>query len=285
MEWTHDLHGGGRTTTPRTGVACAGGSAVTGGLVRLESEDRWPAEITTAHVGMRARLRRSDPGGRRCGGEIRAEGGTCVNEVPGRAAPALSLPDIQRAVETVLPDGVALPATELSGYRGYPIIQWSEGTRSRLKHGPEPMLDRPTLSLWESWPCGVDHQPPAAPLCIVGFASTATWPHAVRAAAELRGFGDTFVVTAKKPNTLRLTEADVACVGVVHVTDTDAQLLVRGHRVPAENHRRTVGTRYWEERLFAHALTTGATAFLPERHRSIFPAISSAPTRRRRPRR
>jgi hypothetical protein len=163
---------------------------------------------------------------------------------------------VERAVRTVLVDGVVLPATELSGFRGYPIIEWSEGLGDRLRRGYGPMLDRPTLSLWESWPTGVVSAPPSPVLRIIGFASTAPWRHALRAAQELRGFGATFVLTATEPSEFRLAEADVAGVYVIRMNSVGEEVLVIGEP-GVEESPRMVAARYWEERLFAHALAAG----------------------------
>ncbi len=79
----------------------------------------------------------------------------------------------------------------------------------------------------------------------------------MRAATELRGFGDTFVVVTHRPSPLRLTEADVAGVHVVMAGETAGEILVRGQRIRREPQQRMVATRYWEERLYAHALRMG----------------------------
>jgi hypothetical protein len=163
---------------------------------------------------------------------------------------------VERAVEVVLAGGSVLPRTELSGFHGYPIVEWSIGVADRLQHGFGPMLDRPTLSLWESWPPGVDSAPPVSPLTIVGFASTASWQYAYRAARELRGFGATLVVTDTKPGPIRLADADISGVYVVTTNSDGAHVLVHG-RPSGGTAPRMVATRYWEERLLAHALATG----------------------------
>ncbi|SKG68561.1 Uncharacterised protein [Mycobacteroides abscessus subsp. bolletii] len=177
---------------------------------------------------------------------------TVSHRVPRAAEPADALA-VAQAVRPIL-GGVVLPFTELSGYRGYPIVQWNTGLNERLRAGLGPMLDRPTLSLWECWPTGSNSAPPAAPLRIVGFASTATWRHAMRATRALRGFGSTIMVCDRRPSPFRLAEADFSSVFVV---TTDGEVLVHG-RSGSEHAPRMVATRYWEERLFAHALAVGA---------------------------
>lgn len=177
---------------------------------------------------------------------------TVAHRVPEAAEPEETV-TVAQAVRPLL-DGVVLPFTELSGFRGYPIVQWNTGLNARLRAGLGPMLDRPTLSLWECWPTGSNSAPPPAPLRIVGFASTATWRHAMRATQALRGFGSTIVVCDRRPSPFRLAEADF---GSVFVVTTDGEVLVHG-RSGDEHAPRMVATRYWEERLFAHALAVGA---------------------------
>ncbi|MFL0243229.1 hypothetical protein ACJH6J_27870 [Mycobacterium sp. SMC-18] len=167
---------------------------------------------------------------------------------------------VERAVASIVGTVVALPVTELSGCRGYPLIRWSAALDDRLAGGVGPVLDRPTLSRWES-ATGAGGAPPA-PLQIVGVASSAPWRQAVTAARQLRGFGAGCVLTGKRPATIRLSEADYAGVGVVYVGQHgDPEVLVRGdhdtRRAP-----RIVATRYWEERLLAHALAVGCVRLL-----------------------
>ncbi|WP_319446118.1 MULTISPECIES: hypothetical protein [unclassified Mycobacterium] len=165
---------------------------------------------------------------------------------------------VERAVRTVRASAVVLPATDLSGFHGFPLIEWSAGLADRLRGGAGPMLDRATLSLWESWPSGVECAPPPAPLRILGFASTASWRHAVRATRALRGFGAGCVLTTTRPSVIRLSEADFAGVYVIQVSHDGAnEVLVHG-RGGIESASRMVATRYWEERLLAHALRVGA---------------------------
>lgn len=165
---------------------------------------------------------------------------------------------VERAVRTVVASAVALPATELSGFRGYPLIEWTDGLAIRMLSGIGPMLDRATLSLWESWPSGVESAPPPAPLRIVGFASTASWRSALRASSGLRGFGVSCVVTTTRPSAIKLAEADLAGVYVIYMEASGgAELLVHGSRGGRERPR-MVATRFWEERLLAHALRVGA---------------------------
>jgi hypothetical protein len=170
---------------------------------------------------------------------------------------------VERAASSVVGPVVALPATELSGFRGHPLIRWLPQLRGRLDDGPGPMLDRPTLSLWES--AGCLYEAPASPLEIVGFVSTAPWRRALRAAGELRGFGAGCVLTATRPAGIKLLEADFAGVYVIHVDATGAaEVLVRGRRAPSRQPR-MVATRYWEERLFAVALSAGCVRPPPAR--------------------
>lgn len=164
---------------------------------------------------------------------------------------------VERAVREVVGSAVVLPLTELSAFRGYPLIEWTDGLDERLRSATGPMLDRATLALWESWPSGVYCAPPPAPLRILGFASTASWPHALRACRELRGFGYTCVVTTTRPSSIRLAEADLGGVYVVEVSIDSERMLVRG-RPGGHAEPRMVATRYWEERLFAHGMRVGA---------------------------
>lgn len=163
---------------------------------------------------------------------------------------------VQRVVRTLVGPVVVLPATQLSGFHGFPLIAWSDGVADRVGSGIGPMLDRPTLSLWESWPSGMRSSPPPSPLRILGFASTASWRWALRATRELRGFGVTCVLSSKRPSAIALAEADVAGVYVVRVGEEVDEVLVHG-RPPATAGPRMVATRYWEERLLAHALRVG----------------------------
>ena len=59
----------------------------------------------------------------------------------------------------------------------------------------------------------------------------------------------------RRPTALSLTAADLADVSVVHTSHAGEELLVRGSKVA--DPPRIVAVRYWEERLFAHALATG----------------------------
>lgn len=165
----------------------------------------------------------------------------------------LTAQDVARATTSVV-QGVVLPFTELSGFRGYPVVRWNASLAVRLESNTGPVLDRPTLSLWECWPAGMRSTPPPSPLRIVGFVSTATWPHSIRATRELRGFGSTVIVCHRSPSLFRLSEADFSAVSVVTV---GGDVLVRGRPGDARTPR-MVATRYWEERLFAHALMVGA---------------------------
>jgi hypothetical protein len=164
---------------------------------------------------------------------------------------------VERAVHVVAGPAVVLPPTELSGFRGYPLVEWTDGLEERLRTRTGPVLDRATLTLWESWPSGVDCAPPPAPLRILGFASTASWRHALRACRELRGFGPTCVVTGTRPSRIRLAEADLCGVFVIEVFTDGEQVLVHG-RPGGQTGQRMVATRYWEERLFGHAMRVGA---------------------------
>jgi hypothetical protein len=173
---------------------------------------------------------------------------------------------VERAVLSIVGPVVALPLTELSGFGGYPLIRWSETLSDRLANGHGPMLDRPTLSLWES-PSGTAGAPPA-PLTIVGFASAGCWPHALRAARQLRGFGAGCVLTSTRPSTIKLLEADYAGVHVIRLhPQGSAEVLVSGSR-GALRPPRMVATRYWEERLLAHALTLGFLTLPPSMAKS-----------------
>lgn len=163
---------------------------------------------------------------------------------------------VKRAVGDLIGTVWVLPATELSGFRGYPLIRWSEALGDRLAHGAGPVLDRPTLARWES-AARIDCTP-SAPLQILGFVSTSPWRQAIRAARQLRGFGVGCVLTATRPSTIRLSEADYAGVYVIHVDpEGTAEVLVHGVRGDRRAPR-MVATRYWEERLLAHALATGS---------------------------
>jgi len=176
---------------------------------------------------------------------------------------------LERAVGGIVGPVIALPVTELSGFRGHPLIRWSAALSDRLADGPGPILDRPTLSLWESAACS--HGAPPAPLQIVGFVSTAPWRHALPAARQLRGFGVGCVLTTTRPSPIKLLEADYAGVHVIHVDPRGAaQVLVHGDHV-AWRQPRMVATRYWEERLLAHALAAGCVR-LPQ------PTVTPEPT-------
>jgi len=154
--------------------------------------------------------------------------------------------------------GQVLPTTQFTRFHGYPVVQWSAALRDRLLMGEGPELDRPTLSLWESWPAELPAPPPAAPLSIVGFVSFAPWRRALIAASEVRGFGAAMVLVSKSPSPMALAEADVADVWVVRSSLADGgRVLVTGRTGPCRTARRTVATRYWEERMLAHAITAG----------------------------
>lgn len=170
------------------------------------------------------------------------------------AGDQINRPCVQRAVDLVGWQGVVLPFTRLFARQGFPVVRWLDGLDERVRHGPGPVLDRPTLSLWELWPSGVSASPPPSPLAVVGFVSTSTWRPAFQAAHALRGGGATMILTAQKPSPWRLCDADASGIHVVcHDKDADA-VLVRGRVGPVASARRMVATRYWEERLFAHAL-------------------------------
>lgn len=188
---------------------------------------------------------------------VRAEAGQIpLFEVP--AVPPAGLVDaaVVTAAELVLDSSVSvLPRTELSGLRGYPVIRWSSTVTERMSSGAGPMLDAQVLELWEMCPAEGAGAPPAAPLSIVGFVATGQWKRALYVASELRGFGETVVLTERRPTALSLTAADLADVSGVHTSHAGEELLVRGSKVT--DPPRIVAVRYWEERLFAHALATG----------------------------
>lgn len=157
------------------------------------------------------------------------------------------------------PGAVALPKTELSGYRGYAVVRWRTGLSERLADDEPPMLDRAALSMWEMLIAAGGHAP-ASPVQIVGFISAAgRWGRSLSAAVALRGFAETIVLTTSRPTTLSLTAADLSSVTVAYAgASGEIEMLVRGRR-HAETPR-TVAVRYWEERLFAHALATGTVS-------------------------
>ena len=167
------------------------------------------------------------------------------------AGPCTPVAGVRHAIRVVFGSGVVLPAAELSGFRGHSVVEWADTLNERLSRGAGPMLERPTLARWESTPAS-GQWVPAPPLRIRGFISTATWRHALRAARELRGFGAGCVVAATRPSLLELAEADLAGVYVIGAA---GGLLVRGRLNPSPP--RMVATRYWEERLLAHALSAG----------------------------
>lgn len=178
-------------------------------------------------------------------------------EIPCSGVPAVPVEDaVVAAAELVIDAGLTvLPRTELSGIHGYPVVRWAAGVTDRLAAGEGPVLDSRTLSLWEFCPTDGPGAPPAAPLSIVGFVATGQWGRALYAASELRGFGETIVLTRRRPKALSLAAADLAGVNVVRTSDAGEELLVRGSKVA--DPPRIVAVRYWEERLFAHALATG----------------------------
>jgi hypothetical protein len=108
----------------------------------------------------------------------------------------------------------------------------------------------------------MDWVPPPAPLQILGFVSTASWPSALRAARDLRGFGVTCVLSATRPSPIKLAEADLAGVYVIRVASAGDEMLVHGRRAATVGPR-MVATRYWEERLLAHALRVDAVRHPP----------------------
>ena len=219
---------------------------------------------------------------------IHAEAGQLpLFDVPAVAPADLVDAAVVAAAELVLDSSVSvLPRTELSGLRGYPVVRWSSTVAERMSSGAGPMLDAQVLELWEmcpaegagggpggpggagggggpaggggaGWggPAAGAGAPPAAPLSIVGFVATGQWKRALYVASELRGFGETVVLTERRPTALSLTAADLADVSVVHTSHAGEELLVRGSKVA--DPPRIVAVRYWEERLFAHALATG----------------------------
>lgn len=170
-------------------------------------------------------------------------------------AASLARDDVQLAVDTAGWNGIVLPYTHLSTYLGFPVISWNEGVRERFRFGPGPVFVRQALSLWEHWPLGVSTLPPPSPLRIVGFVSVSTWRPAFRAVCELAGKGALMILTPQRPSPLRLCDADYAGVHVVQFADGGScEVLVKGRMGPIESARRTTNIRYWEERLFAHAL-------------------------------
>lgn len=163
---------------------------------------------------------------------------------------------IAATAERLFPGAVVLPKTELSGHRGYAVVRCRAGLSDRLADGQSPMLDRATLSMWEMLAVA-GGLAPAAPLQIVGFiAAAGRWGRSLAAAAALRGFAETVVLTASRPTPLSLTAADFSNVTVVHGDSSgEIEVLLRGRRHVETP--RTVAVRYWEERLFAHALAAG----------------------------
>jgi len=169
---------------------------------------------------------------------------------------------VERAVSAITGPVVALPRTELSGFRGHPLVKWLPQLSDRLANGPGPILDRPTLSLWESTEC----EAPSSPLEIVGFVSTARWRHAIESTRQLRGFGACCVLVTNRPSRLKLMEADYAGVYVILAApDGTGEVLVHGSHSPSRPPR-MIATRYWEERLFATALAAGYIRSDPRGH-------------------
>lgn len=166
---------------------------------------------------------------------------------------------VAETAAVVFPGSVVLPKSELSGYRGYSVVRWRNGLSERMAEQEPPMLDRATLSLWEVMLAG-GGSAPASAVQIVGFiAAGGRWGRDLEAATALRGFAQTVVLTSSRPTPVSLTAADFVDVTVARSTGTGTvELLVRGRR--RADTPRDVAVRYWEERLFAHALATGTVS-------------------------
>ncbi|WP_288338297.1 hypothetical protein [uncultured Gordonia sp.] len=164
---------------------------------------------------------------------------------------------VAETAAVVFPGAVVLPKAELSGYRGYSVVRWRHGLSERMAAQEPPMLDRATLSLWEMMLAGGGCAPASA-VQIVGFiAAGGRWGRNLEAATALRGFAQTVVLTSSHPTAVSLTAADFVDVTVARSTAAgEVELLVRGRRRAGAP--RDVAVRYWEERLFAHALAVGA---------------------------
>lgn len=158
--------------------------------------------------------------------------------------------------------GTVLPAQRVSSFRVFPVVEWSPEAAARLDAGQDAQLDAAVLSMWESWPPEDPVQPPSTPLRVEGFVIPHRWRSALNAAVSLSGYGKVLALTGangeRACGSMRLMEADLAGLTVVHVDEKAVELHVRGRAGRHPRARRSVSDRYFEELFFAKACSTSA---------------------------
>ncbi|MBT2533944.1 hypothetical protein J7E83_17795 [Arthrobacter sp. ISL-48] len=155
--------------------------------------------------------------------------------------------------------GAVLPAQRVSSFLVFPVVEWLPGAAARLTAGQDAQLDATILSMWESWPLEDPGQPPSSPLRVEGFVIPHKWKSALNAAVSLSGYGKVMALTGanreKACSSMRLMEADLAGLTVVHAEAGNVELQVRGRAGRHPRARRSVSDRYFEELFFARACT------------------------------
>lgn len=158
--------------------------------------------------------------------------------------------------------GIVLPAQRVSSFRVFPVVEWLPEAAARLDAGQEAQLDATVLSMWESWPSEDTGQPPSPPLRVEGFVLPHRWRSALNAASSLTGYGKVMALTGANGETacgrVRLMEADLAGLTVVHAAEGGVDVHVRGRAGRHPRARRSVSDRYFEELFFAKACTVPA---------------------------
>lgn len=168
--------------------------------------------------------------------------------------------DAARAATVAGWPGVVLPKLRISGFTVFPVVEFDEMIATqRLSAGQCPETEMSTLAVWEGWSADLGPMPPASPITITGFISTATPQRALYALDVLAGYGAGLILMSGKrhPTGWGMRECEFGGVWVVWSNGSDCDCIVTGRQGPISTARRTVATRQKEEMLFAHALRSG----------------------------
>lgn len=157
----------------------------------------------------------------------------------------------QHAAEVCGWPGRAIGLVQVMGHRVVPVVEFAAAAQ-RLRSGAGPELSLTTLSLWEQW--GTDLGAPEAPVRIVGFVTVdRPWASAMAAARDLRGLGPVMVLRQRQVATGALAQAQHLGAWVVSA----GQIAVPGRWGPVSTAVRVPAHRWFEESLFACALSAG----------------------------
>ncbi|MEB3980217.1 hypothetical protein OQ968_02940 [Mycobacterium sp. 663a-19] len=142
----------------------------------------------------------------------------------------------------------------------YPVVEIDdEIARQRLDAGQHAETEMSTLAVWEGWRADLGPMPPASPITITGFISTAPPQRAIYGLNVLAGYGAGLILlqSMRGPAIWTMRECELAGVFMVWSHGADCECVVAGRQGPVATARRTVATRQKEEILFAHAARSG----------------------------